>query len=77
MTDKITPEKRAEYKKNEKRRRRYLDVMQLKSTKEIEIQYQGCACRDRMSKVLFDHFKDTDFPVGTRIWVGDRSWEIR
>ena len=75
MTNSISPEKRREYKENEWRRRRYIDVRQLKSAKEIEIQYQGCACRDRMSSAMFEHYK-ADFPAGTRIFVGDKSWEI-
>jgi hypothetical protein len=55
---------------------RYLDAMQRKSVKSVEVFYPGCACADHMSRAEFDRHKKDDFPVGTRIWINKKEITI-
>jgi len=76
-------EKKRQYNKtynqnrNAKRNAYLLDVKQVKTVKKIEVEYPGCAFRDRMSKAEFDRHPDTEFPSGTRIFMGDKTWIIK
>jgi hypothetical protein len=56
---------------------RYLDALQRKSVKSVEVFYPGCAFSDRMSRAEFDRHPEKAFPAGTCVRVGSTTWTIQ